>query len=209
MSKKQCAYCVYMDPKSVEKGKYYCEKKSDWKYANSTDADDCYSYCERWRKDMYISDEMIKTSEEYLKSNTQYKSLGLCYLTTMCSIILGMEDNCEELMMMRKLRKDYMQKNESCKEMLIKYDALGPSIAKKIYSLPERKEIAEELFTIFIKGCSKYVKCGKYEKAVVLYNEMMEGLYKKYITSYMIPNRAIEAYDIDNAGHGRITLRIN
>ena len=203
---KQCGYCVYMDTMKEQEGKFWCEKHSKWNFANSTEAENCYRYCERFRKDMYLGDAAIKASKGYQDSHSSYKSEG-CYITTVTVNILGLSDNCEELDTLRKFRKNYLQKLPSCKDLLIKYDAIGPILAKSISKDDNAFDVALDLFNIYIRGAVSYIKAGKYKEAIVLYSEMTNNLMRKYLSSYMIPDGVRENYDMENAGHGKITMK--
>jgi hypothetical protein len=195
-----------MDVSKFKEGKFKCEKEDTWKFANSTEAENCYRYCERFRKDMYLGDEAVKVSSDYLKSHEGYSAVG-CYITTIVVNILGMADNCEELMVLRVFRKNYMQRNPQCKDLLVKYDALGPVIARVLSCLPNREEVAKNLYDVYIKGAVKYIKSGKYDDAIKLYSEMMNNLISLHINGYLIPDKVYETYDMDKAGHGKITIK--
>ncbi len=203
---KQCGYCVYLDTTREQEGRFKCEKQSKWNFANSTEAENCYKYCERFRRDMYLGDAAIKASKSYQDSHREYQGTG-CYITTVTVNILGLEDDCEELNVLRKFRRDYLQKLTSCKDILIKYDALGPALAKAIVADENSFDVALDLFNIYIKGAVSYIKAGKYKEAIVLYSEMTNNLMKKYLSSYMIPDGVRENYDMENAGHGKITMK--
>ena len=54
---------------------------------------------------------------------------GGCYITTMICDVLGKEDTCEALEVLRSFRNDVLQKDEKYAPILYEYDVVGPKIA--------------------------------------------------------------------------------
>lgn len=202
---RQCGYCVYMDVSNIKEGQFKCEKKGVWKFANSDEANSCYSYCERFRKDMNLGDKAINESVSYIASHQSYNATG-CYITTIVVNILGLPDNCIELETLRKFRCEYLQKDSKYADLLIKYDALGPVIARVIANLDNAFDVASDLYMAYIKGTVLYLKNGKIDEAIEIYTEMMNNLIKEYLSSYLIPNTIKKDYDLSQSGHGRMAL---
>lgn len=206
MAEKKCGYCTYLDISVIKEGKYYCEKTKEWKFATSSDAENCYRFCERFRSNFGKAEDAIKASAAWQKNNEPYTSIG-CFITTAVVDILGIKDNCEDLMTLRKFRKEYLQSNPECRELLMKYDAVGPIIARAIKSDPNNEAIALDMMDIFIGGCVDYVTNGKYAEAIVLYTEMVETLMSHYGVSYVIGKNLIDQYDQSKGGHGSFMLK--
>lgn len=205
---KQCGYCVYMDTMREQEGRFYCEKTGCYNFADSNEAENCRRYCERFRRDMYLGDTAIAKSKAYKDSHTtNFKPTGLCYITTLVVHILGLGDRCQELMSLRSLRDDFMQKSPEYKEMLLKYDVLGPIISRCILNDPNREQLAIDIFNVYIKYCAKKVQNGEFDQAVQFYNEMTETLINRYISGYMIPEVIYEKYDQHCGGHGSLIMK--
>lgn len=190
----------------MKSGKYRCERDDCWKFANSTEADNCYKYCERFRRDMGLAEDAISEAEKFQENNKSYTSVG-CYVTTIVVRILGLEDDDRVLKSLRSLRKDHMQDDPRYRELLLKYDALGPIIARALELDPDSFDVAIDLYNIYLKGGSKLFELGKISDAIALYEEMTENLIRKYISTSFIPEKAKEKYDQKNGGHGAFILK--
>ena len=208
MAKRQCAYCVYLDPTKINEGKYKCEKDRNWHFANSEEAENCYRYCERFRKDMYLGDQCIRMSAAWQEKHKPTTYSG-CYITTAVVEILGLPDDTYELEVLREFRKNYLQKNEEYHSLLFEYDVKGPVIAEALRISPDREKIALDLYNIYIKGTVAYIKLEDYASAIDLYVEMTNNLAKKYLQSFAVGDKIKENYDIDNGGHGKLSLKKN
>jgi len=208
MASKQCGYCVYMDTMKEKEGRFLCEKTGCYNFADSDEAENCRRYCERFRRDMYLGDNAIAKSKAYKESHsTNFKPTGLCYITTIVVHILGLGDKCEELMALRNLRDNFMQIHPAYKGMLLKYDVLGPLIARSIINDSDPTQIASILYNNFIKECTAKINKGDFEGAICFYNEMTELLIKKYVSNYMIPEKVYDMYDQSCGGHGALVLK--
>lgn len=203
---KQCGYCVYLDVTREREGKFKCEKNNGFMFANSTEAENCYRYCQRFNRDMYKGDEAVRTSKNYQENHREYTAVG-CYITTALVEILGMDDNCNDLNVLRVFRKEYLQKSAKFNELLAIYDGIGSTIARALKRDENSEQMAIDLYKIYIKECVKLIGQGKYDLAVEHYADMTNNLINKYIIRSLIPDTIKENYDIQNGGHGYITLK--
>lgn len=202
---KACGYCVYMDLNVMKDGKYQCERDKVFRFATSSDAQSCYKYCERFRRDMDRAEEAIKNSKRYQEANKSYEAVG-CYITTVVVNILGESDTIELLMTLRKFRKEVLQVDPKYRDILFKYDALGPVLARAIVASKDRVSLAMDIYNIYLKGCKRYIEKGEYDKAVELYKELTNSLIERFIGMKAVGSKVYESYDQQSGGHGAIKL---
>ena len=119
----------------------------------------------------------------YVRSNTPACAAFMqrttnCYLTTACVHYMGLEDNCEELSLLRKFRDEYMIKTDGGKEKVEMYYSTAPMIVEAIDKRDDRREIYDYIYQN-IKLCVDLIKKGENEKVAVLYEKMVMDLNKK------------------------------
>lgn len=103
-----------------------------------------------------------------------------CYITTMICDILGYEDNCEVLQLLRNFRDNYLKVNEEFWSILYEYDQIGPIISGELKCDSESKMIAMELLQNFIIPCARNIKISNYNDAIVIYKNMVNILKVRY-----------------------------
>ena len=171
-------------------GDYWCEKKDE-----RVDSDTYYKYCRNYD---YRDCPIYKHTE----------SSGPCFITTMLCNILELPDNHETLNVLRNFRDNILQKEESYKEILMVYDAIGPIVADAIYNDTNREKIAKDLYEISLKPIIEEVKNKNYERAIKHYLYMTLYL----VSDYNLRNTYNALKEVDfgfinfnqkTAGHGR------
>lgn len=151
---KNCIDCVYMDRDDINRyGEMYCEylRKYTSKYGN------CSNYEAR---------------------DTGY-STG-CYLTTAMCDILGQDDDCTTLEILRSYRDNYLKNNEEYLSLLMEYDIIGPHIARCLYSDSDRHDIAIQMLTEYINPAINMIMGYKYDEAASIYIDMTQMLKDRY-----------------------------
>ena len=84
---------------------------------------------------------------------------------------------------LKKLRYDIMEKDGKYYDMLRHYDKVAHSLAARLVTEknPEiRKNLATNLFNFYIKPTSDLVSANKIDKAITLYQDMIEVLELNY-----------------------------
>lgn len=202
---KLCGECRYLDSEDLLNGRAYCTEKCERRFADSDEAEKCSKFFGVSWGDTYRAKEVIRAAERYRKENeSTYRATG-CFITTAVVNILGLADNCEELMILRKFRAQILQNNPEYKNILLKYDTIGPVISRALIHDDNREQVAIDLYRIYIKGCISYIKNNYIDLAINLYTEMTENLVQKYMTmSPTIPDKVVDNYDINSGGHGSI-----
>lgn len=214
-TEKLCAYCAYMDKGTICKGKYYCEHNHDWRYADDDVARECRKFCEIFWRDIDKAKSAVEESKKYKRA--------AFYIVTAIAEILGLRENSFDIGTFRDFRDDIVDHNPDYTKKLIKYDIIGPVIADKLRSMPNRVEVAEDLYNIYIKGCVQYIEKGNlvtveamgqeqynganlestltnpanyyYNKALDLYAEMVERLSLEFDVQYDIGSAIAEKHD--------------
>jgi len=92
--------------------------------------------------------------------------------------------------------------------LLLRYDTVGPVLARGLIDDENSIQVALDLYNIYIKGCVGYIKRGNIEYAVSLYTEMVERMISRYmITREVVPETIKEKYVQDGGGHGEFKIR--
>ena len=100
------------------------------------------SYQERLRTPSFKYDDILKKKDEEEKEKEEEG----CFITTACIISRGLDDNCEELKIMRKYRDEYIRKNLNGRSEISRYYALAPKIVISINNNKLSKEIYKSIY---------------------------------------------------------------
>ena len=182
--KDYCGNCEYFDLNQKEYWgeRYYCSKTCKYKYK---DEESCRLYTE--------------------KKDNGYKPAG-CYITTIVCSNRGDRDNCEFLRNLRFLRENYLRKSPEGINLLREYDEIGPVISKQIENAPTIEALT--LMNKFIIPASDYILKNNYEKATLVYKNMVNELKEKY--SYEIACTEIDysiLTPVKDMGKGKLRLK--
>ena len=189
----KCGSCGHLDMNNYRGYKYYCKER--------------YTYCDPSNpkcRDYKSADEMGDRRDYYdIKKINQAD----CYLTTVICEILGFNDDCEILSIMRSFRNNILQKDLRYLSILIQYDVVGPSIATNLKNDENALWIAKELLKHYIRPIIKFIENKNYDAAVVVYKNMTELLIENY--ALVDDSYLIEDYDQSLGGHGRVHKKVN
>ncbi len=148
---------------------------------------------ERRRKE---EEERRRKEEEEEEENR-----GGCYLTTITCEMLGFDDNCDVLETLRRLRKDFMQRDPKYRDLLFEYDTVGPKIAEAIREDADY-ELINGMYDFYILPVVDKVKEKKYDDAVDKYVKMTRALENYYGINF--DGKVSENYDYTTGGHGKL-----
>lgn len=188
----KCGSCGYLDMKNFRGYKYYC--KSERTYIEPSKLK-----C----RDYMSADEMGDNRDYYDIKKIDKPD---CYLTTIICEILGFEDDCDTLTVMRLFRNNILQKDLRYLNVLVEYDMVGPKIASNLKNDENALWIAKELLEHYIKPIIIYIKNNNYDAAVVLYQNMTNLLKENYS---LVDCEDVEDYDQSMGGHGRVYNKVN
>lgn len=198
-----CSECTYMNFEKEHDcdGKYWCEKKYEWMRPESAE---CGRYCRAYSRD----DNVSRSYRNYSKS----KQSSGCYITTIVCETLGMNDGNIYLTLLRKFRKNYLQKKPEGVKILEEYDTIGPVIAHCIRMDEKKNEVAQGVFTQSIIPIIDDICEGKNTVAIEKYTMMTKGLIEKYgLETLTLSVPGVSAYDYKQdrtmMGHGQLVKR--
>ena len=103
-----------------------------------------------------------------------------CYLTTACVHYMGLNDDCEELILLRKFRDEYMMSTDEGKEKVDMYYSTAPVIVEAIEARDDRDKIYDTIYNN-IKICIELIKQGDNAKVAELYSEMVLTLRRQVL----------------------------
>ncbi len=133
------------------------------------------AWCSERRK--YYPPTDRACSSYFMYDESRAPSSG-CYLTTITHEILGYEDTCATLQIMRFFRDEVLMKEEKYHTLLCEYDVVGPIIAEAIRKSIKPKEISLFLFKTYIEPTTNCIKKGHFDLALLIYKYMVEELKK-------------------------------
>lgn len=185
-----CGECLYLDFNNKDgyssKDKYYCNEMH--RYVEPTDrACRYYSYDKSHNND---------------KNKGGYQPSG-CYITTIIVEILGYEDNCEVLNILRNFRDTTLKTNIDYLPLLFEYDKVGPIICEHIRNEKNNERFCLGLLQYFLIPCVQAIKEEKTEEAISIYQNMVMYLNDIFDLP-SIEIKAPESYDLETLGKGRI-----
>lgn len=131
------------------------------------DADSCE--CSRY------SNEDDRRDEE-----DDERDSGGCFLTTMTCLILGEPDDGPTLTTLRGFRENVLRKEMRFAPILEEYEVLGPRIAERLWSDPDRERAAASLMAEHLTPVLEAVRAGQTETAVERYRAMVRMLQQRY-----------------------------
>ena len=160
----KCAQCIYVEwnnkEKYTSKNRYWCKEKR--RYVELDDST-CYAFI-----------------EDKSKQNTGGFQQSGCYITTIIVEILGYDDNCELLNVLRNFRDTTLKINPTYLSLLFEYDFVGPIIAEHIRLEKNNYKLCLELLQNFLIPCVKLIKEEKIDEAVNVYQNMVMHLNEKF-----------------------------
>jgi Domain of unknown function (DUF4157) len=119
----------------------------------------------------------------------QANANSCCYITTACMLSRGLEDDCEELMVLRFFRDDYLLKRRNGKELVEIYYRYSPKIVEAIDKKADAAAIYESLYDV-IRSCVHAIKKGNNDYAYETYCAMVIRLKEEYLPDICIPSQS-------------------
>lgn len=189
MANDKCAKCLNLEWNNKEHfssiDRYWCKERR--KYVEPTNTA-CYDFLE---------DRSKSQSGGFQQSG--------CYITTIVVNILGYDDNCELLTILRNFRDNTLKTNPDYLPILFEYDRIGPIISEYL-RIQNNKKFCLELVQNFLIPCTKLIKEEKIEEAVETYKNMVMYLKETFEIPELVINTNVE-YNYEDLGKGRIRQR--
>lgn len=177
-----CRYCKCDGPDIDKKGdKYYCDREKVYVKLNGTPVKrNCY-----W---------------QVLFPQNRYRIVEGHYITTILILLAGFERDCYELITLDWFRTNVLEKNPEYRDIIARYDEIGPTIADKLYEVvqsdPESyTEYLAVLLNRYVRKTCNYINKGKnylslnnnemadvmFKRAIVVYSCMVNNLYNEFV----------------------------
>ena len=104
-----------------------------------------------------------------------------CFITSACVESMGLDDDCGELQTLRALRDKRRLYDRDFDALVKEYYIIAPKIVCSIDSQQNRKDIYEEIYKHMVIPCVNLIKQNQEDEAVVLYEETVMSLKRKYL----------------------------
>ncbi|MGL4758711.1 MAG: CFI-box-CTERM domain-containing protein [Patescibacteria group bacterium] len=124
------------------------------------------------------SQDVHYNSDDSKTGTTIEEDKGNCFLTTACTQMMGLDDSCYELQVLRKYRDNYLTNRVGGIDDISKYYSEAPEIVNKINKLSESKRIWQDVFNE-IQNIVSMIESNKNEEAYKKYTKLF-NLLKKY-----------------------------
>ena len=99
-----------------------------------------------------------------------------CFISTATMLSLNKNDDCEELMILRKFRDNWLVNQSYGKNLINKYYEDAPKIVDKIDELPNSIQCYNEIWQKYLSNIITNIKKNEYCKALSRYKEMVVNL---------------------------------
>ncbi|MBC8035953.1 MAG: hypothetical protein H7X89_01885 [Rhizobiales bacterium] len=107
-------------------------------------------------------DEQCLNAEKWSYDVATGKCQELCFLTTACTQVIGLRDNCFELRTLRRFRDVYLVKQPGGLAEITLYYSLAPLIMQRLYGIGARarnRELAK-LYARYVLPCAVLAALG-------------------------------------------------
>ena len=152
MASDECSYYYY------DSG-YSCALKRQKEGNSSIDSDTVHKYCWGYHY------------RECPRYKNKDSSSGGCFLTSACTEARGLPDDCEELTVLRAFRDGYMKRLPHGQADICEYYQIAPVIVEKIHTLPNSKEILNQIYTDLVLPCVALIQAEKNDAAYRKYRD--------------------------------------
>ena len=92
-----------------------------------------------------------------------------CYITTACTEVMGLSDDCEALVTLRNFRDDWLQRQVNGEEMIKRYYDRAPEIVEVIQAKDDASLILKSIFKNKIEPAVRLIQTGQEQAAFELY----------------------------------------
>jgi len=105
---------------------------------------------------------------------------GMCFITTAVCEYMGLSDDCEMLNAFRKLRDEYMKKDEKMLKEVEEYYKIAPVIVDLINKSEHKESILRDTLIDYLIPAFKEIKNKNYKKAYEIYVELVSELKDEF-----------------------------
>lgn len=133
--------------------------------------------CQEWGKSFQDSN-IIASDYDSIAQGFKRK---LCYITTAICRNLNKGEDCEELLLIKDFRDNYLSATKEGRALVEEYYDIAPTLVKRIAKSAEAQEKYLWLWNTYLAPCVAYIRAGKQEECGRTYREMVEELKKEYL----------------------------
>jgi hypothetical protein len=105
-----------------------------------------------------------------------------CIIATACFKVVGDEDDCRELDVLREFRDWYMRERPEAAASISEYYAIAPVICQQINSLPNHAAIWRQV-VCDVRRAVDLVESGKRDQAIACYQHLLDGLKSRFLSA--------------------------
>lgn len=147
---------------------------------SSVDTNRLRCYCNKNRSYYPLNSPKCR---HYVKDNSRdynyWKNIYTYHISTAICYILGIKNESVAFESIKELR-EYLEKDDSKRNLLELYDVYGPILAECIKNDPNSVLVCEELLTTYIAKTAILVRTGNMEEAFKVYLQMILKLLDRY-----------------------------
>jgi len=107
-------------------------------------------------------------------------SKSSCFLTSACVAHAGLNDDCQELKVLRGFRDGYIAGLPQGSAVLQEYYDVAPALVDRIEQSADRNTTLSQVFVSVTKAVT-LIEGGRYQEAFVLYQVMFADLKQRYL----------------------------
>lgn len=183
-----CEYCEYCNKKKYDKYGYVLCNQDGKYWFKLSEINNCTTYKPTNQSSIADKNDTEKGIKEYSKKkkldyNKTYENLTsnkTCFITTTVCDILKYRDDTPTLVILRSLRDNYMISKVEYNELLLEYNAIGPTISSNLLNEANKTQIAQNLYQNYILPAARLALFKRYDEAIEIYIKMVDSLKDRY-----------------------------
>lgn len=134
-------------------------------------------FVELWN-DNGLDTNIGKSTYEEILDGFRYR---FCYITTAMCEVLGREDDCYELQLLRRYRDHELMKTEEGVALVKEYYNIAPTIVKRIGRRADAVQIYQKLWEEYLSPCVRLLEEGNSDACRELYTAMVKDLSEAFL----------------------------
>ena len=100
--------------------------------------------------------------------------MGNCYLTTAICAVLGKNDSCHELQVLRAYRDTYIRARSDGEQLIRRYYSHAPSVLAHVLTRSDGPAFLRSLYERYVEPCVALIEQGQNAQALELYRQMLD-----------------------------------
>jgi hypothetical protein len=129
----------------------------------------------------YTANNVCDTFGKYTDCEDYKKASGSCFITSSVCFAMGMDDDCEELTIIRRFRDNWLKEQEYGAADIEEYYSCAPKICASINQNENARDIYKEIYEVYILPCVELLKKQKSSSCYDLYKKMVNTLKARFL----------------------------